>query len=228
MAINYYVFRILYLKCNTVIRLMENIYIIPSEVQEIGTTIYFDIDSFSYLLIKTDIEENEENLRKTVELIISFFSLLLGNQFYTKENYHFYSENKLLLKKVQLHPIPEPFIEENQSVPSSVWNKIVQFIFKQWYEEIRDNRVKDSLFHIIAELNAGLRNIIFEISAGILWNAWEHLAEKYYKIDKDKLFVIKKSKFNEFIKILKDTANKFIKGLTNEDILLENILIWKI
>lgn len=224
MTDNWYIFRILYLNCKSVIRLKENIYILPSEVQEFGATIYFDINSFSYLLIKTEMEENKDNLRKTVELIISFFSLLLGNQFYTKENYHFYSENKLLLKKAQLYPIPEPFIKKNQSVPSAVRNKIVQFIFKRWYEEILDNRVKDSLFYIIAELNAGLRNTLFEISAGLLWNAWEHLAEKYCKIDEDKLYVIKKSKFNEFIKILKGTANKFIEGLTNEDILLENIL----
>ncbi|KKL78662.1 hypothetical protein LCGC14_2022610 [marine sediment metagenome] len=68
MTKNYYIFRILYLKCNSVIRLKQNLFILPSEDQEVGATIYFDINSFSYLLIKSDIEENEENLRKKVEL----------------------------------------------------------------------------------------------------------------------------------------------------------------
>lgn len=224
MTINYYVFRILYLKCNSVIRLKENLYILPSEVQEIGATIYFDVDSFSYLLIKTDIEESEEILKQIVELIISFFSLLLGNQFYTKENYHFYFENKLILKKAHLYPIPEPFVVKHQSTPSVVRLKIIQFIFKQWYEDILDYRVKDSIFHLIAELNAGLRNTMFEISAGLLWNVWEHLASKYWKNNKDKLYVITKTKFNEFITVLKDTANRFIDRLKSEEILLENIL----
>ncbi len=203
---------------------MENIYILPSEVQEIGTTIYFDIDSFSYLLIKTDSEENEENLRQMVKLIISFFCLLLGNQFYTKENYHFYLENKIIIKKAHLYPIPEPIVEKHPSTPSVVHIKIIQFIFKQWYQDIFDNCIKDSIFRLIAELNAGLRNTMFEISAGLLWNAWEHLASKYWKNNKDKLYVITKTKFNEFIKALKDTANNFIDGLESEEILLENIL----
>ncbi|MEE9378502.1 MAG: hypothetical protein V3V33_10760 [Candidatus Lokiarchaeia archaeon] len=224
MTSNYHIYRILYLNCNKVIRLKENIYILPSEVQEIGASIYFEINSFSYLLIKTNNEDDNENLRQTLELIISFFSLLLGNQFYSKENYHFYFENKILLKNAHLYPIPEPFVEKHHSSPSRVSIKIIQFIFKQWYKDILDNRVKDSVFHIIAELNAGLRNTLFEISAGLLWNAWEHLASKYWKIDKNELYVIKKDKFNDFIKVLKGTANNFIDGLKPGDILLKNIL----
>jgi len=203
MTTNYYIFRILYLKCNKVIRLKENYWLLPSEAQEAGGTVFFDIKSYSYLLIKSDIEENESNLRNEVELVISFFSLLLGNQFYSKETYHFYFEEKLKLKTAHLFPIPEPFVEKHNSSPSGVNIKIIQFIFKQWYEDILDNRIKDSLFHLIAELNAGLRNNMFEISAGLLWNAWEHLTSSYWKIDKDKLYVITKTKYNEFIKLLK-------------------------
>ncbi len=97
-------------------------------------------------------------------------------------------------------------------------------IFKNWYENILKNRVKDELNHLIAELNAGLRSTMFEVSAGLLWNAWEHLASKYWKIEKEELYVIKKSKYKEFIKALKETAKKFIDELKPEEILLENIL----
>ena len=74
-------------------------------------------------------------------------------------------------------------------------------IFKKWYENLLKNRVKDELNHLIAELNAGLRSTMFEVSAGLLWNAWEHLASKYWKIEKKELYVIKKSKFKPIKKL---------------------------
>jgi len=224
MTTNYYIFRILYLKCNSVIRLKENIWLLPSEAQEAGGTVFFDINSYSYLLIKSDIEENETDLRHNIELVISFFSLLLGNQFYSKETYHFYFEEKILLKNAHLYPIPEPFVEKHHFSLSGVWVKIIQFIFDKWYEDILKNQVKDGLFHLIAELNAGLRSTMFEISAGLLWNTWEHLASKYWKKDKNYLYVIKKAKYNEFIRALKEIADNFIEGLEPEEIILENIL----
>jgi len=224
MTANYYVFRILYLKCNRVIRLKENLWILPSEVQEIGGNVFFKINSFSYLLIKSEVEENEIDLKNKVELVISFFSLLLGNQFYSKENYHFNFEEKIQLNKAHLYPIPEPFAEKHHFSLSGVWVKIIQFIFDQWNEDILTNQVKDGLFRLIAELNAGLRSNMFEISAGLLWNAWEHLASKYWKKDKNNLYVIKKTKFNDFIGALKETANNFIEGLKPEEIILVNIL----
>lgn len=214
----------MYLKCNSVIRLKENIWLLPSESEKAGGTIFFDINSYSYLLIKSDIEENERDLKYNIELVISFFSLLLGNQFYSKETYHFYFEEKILLKKAHLYPIPEPFVEKHHFSLSGVRIKIIQFIFDKWYEDILKNQVKDGLFHLIAELNAGLRSTMFEISAGLLWNTWEHLASKYWKKDKNYLYVINKAKYNEFIKTLKEITDCFIERLEPEEILLENIL----
>lgn len=52
MTANYYAFRILYLKCNSVIRLKENLWLLPSDAQEVGNTVFFDNNSYSYLLIK--------------------------------------------------------------------------------------------------------------------------------------------------------------------------------
>ncbi|MHA1285289.1 MAG: hypothetical protein ACTSQP_22540 [Promethearchaeota archaeon] len=220
---NYFVFRVLHLKCNKIIKLANNIFILPSEINESGSTVYFDLQSYSYLVLVAKNNENKENLKKKVEIILSFFSILFANQIFFDEEYHFCLNEECRLIKVHLKSLPNFLREIYKSIPSSAYIKITQFIFKKWYDEICNNPIRDNLFYLIAEFNAGLRSSIFEIGAGLLWNVWEHLASIYWKNkDKKKLYVIRKSKFKEFIKILKNTADDFIKNLKSKDILLQD------
>jgi len=221
---HFYVYRIIYLKTHRPIKLTENILLCPNYIENkerkdskftLSYNVECDVNSFSYLIIKKEkiIQDNE--LKKDIELILSLFSILLSNQFYYKENYHFIldKENNFSLENALIVSFPERTIKKERDILfTGLHIREIQENFNELHNNLLRNPISDSLFYIIAIFMASLRESVFEIKASLIWDVLEYMATRYWKvIDTDKLYIIKKEKFKDFIKELKEIADNFLE-----------------
>lgn len=226
-----YLFRISFLELHYPIIINDDICIIPNsdnmrdEIESNLTYIDFNPSSFSYLLIQSENQINREELENLAKKIISIFIILILNPLYLEEFYHFkYIKGNFSLIKASIKPFEEPDIKKKGNYLHGglriyTFNKIAENLFKK----ISKNPISDSLHSIIMEYIASYKEPLIEISGTIAWNVLEHIASRYWdKNNKKKLYIVRKEKFEEYIDVLSQCADKFIKNIDEiKDVLID-------
>ncbi len=219
-----YFYRILYLELHIPLKITDLIYILPREssVDNSNYGIDFNKDAYSFLLIESNKELEDNFLQNMVELVLTILSAFLSNQFYYKEYYHFKEiENDYKIQKARLIPFP---IRPIQKVThySFFTAPGLQRHFSEIYTKISEHSLSDSFFYLMATLMASLKENIFETSSILAWNFLEHLASRYWKIeDQNFLLTIRQEKFEQYISKLKEFALNYLKNeIKKEDVLL--------
>ena len=227
-----YLFRISCLELYYPVIVNDDIYIIPNsvnmrdEIEPNLTYIDFNPDSFSYLLIQSEIPINREELENLAKKAISMLIILILNPLELEEFYHFkHQEGDFSLVKASIKPFEEPDLKKKRNYLHGrlgvyPFNKIAGNLFKK----ISENPISDSLYSIIMEYTASYREPLIEISGTIAWNVLEHISSKYWeKKNKEKLYIIRKEKFEDYIDALSQCADNFIENIDEvKDVLIDH------
>lgn len=228
-----YLFRISCLELFYPVIINDDIYIIPNsddmrDKYEVNLSfIDFNPSSFSYLSIMSEEPIELEELENLAKKVLSMLTILILNPLYLEEFYHFkYEGSNLSLVEATIKPFQEPDLKKKENYLHGKlgiypFNEIVRDLYKK----ISNNPISDSLYSIIMEYIVSHKEPLIEISGTIAWNVLEHIASRYWnKRDKNKLYIIKKKKFNAYIKALSDCADDFIEHKINQqkDVLLDH------
>ncbi len=227
-----YLFRISCLELYYPVIIDEEICIIPNsdnmrdEIEPNLIFIDFNPDSFSYLLIQSEIPINREELENRAKKAISMLIILILNPLYIEEFYHFkHEEGNFSLVKASIKPFEKPDFKKKRNYLHGrlgiySFNKIARNLFKK----ISKNPISDSLYSIIMEYIASYKEPLIEISGTIAWNVLEHIASRYWnKKNKKKLYIIRKEKFEDYIDVLSQCAEKFIENIDElKDVLIDH------
>lgn len=232
MKTNNYLFRISCLELYYPIKFNDDICILPNLVNMRENVepnlLYVDFNpkTFSYLLVQSDKPLNRKKLENLAKKSISFLTILILNQLYIEEYYHFKLEGGVFsLVEATILPFKELELKKKNNYlhgRMGVYplNKIAGKLFKK----ILDNPISDSLYSIIMEYITSHKESLIEISGTVAWNVIEHMASRYWeRVDRKKLYIITEKKLIKFIDFLDTHADQFITdNIETDDVTIDH------
>lgn len=222
----HHLYKINCLEIHIPIKITENMYLLPRKevLNDKNYQITFNKEEYSYLFI---LSENREDVptcdQNRIEMIKSVLSLLLANQFYTKEFMHLYfedSQSTFLKAKIT----PNLKISHQKREDLAHFNIVDLFTaLSNIYKHLCDHFLADYIFKLTSTLMAFLRENVFELSVILGTTFIEHLTAVYWTIkDPEYLTNLKDDTFNKYITHLSKCAQDFIDNkLKVDEILLK-------
>ena len=227
-----YIIRVNYLRITSPIKLTDDITLIPYGYEKDGEEqsdvtinhdISFDDNSYSYLFIEKDVELGEKELNNEIRQIISLFSFVVSNQldlfgFFENFHIHYKNKSKIILEQAVICPFHKYPLDRSYSLVYQKEKNMLKAVINKMYEIFIKKPISNSFYYIINEYLISKREKIPAIKAAFAWNTLEHMAAKYWEeIDKSKLYIISKKKFDNLIKKLKKEFHIFLDNNIDED-----------